>query len=89
MLVSSFASDSKENSPEWQGWMLPVQQDGHLLHVSYYAADVAAFAETFMLKTGMKKMGQRQLPMAGGEKWQSVEARTAFSQSVSCFLTES
>ena len=69
--------------------MLSVQQDGHLLHVSYYAADVAAFAESFMLKTGMKKMGQRQLPMAGGEKWQSVEARTAFSQSVSCFLTES
>ncbi|CAE7612912.1 unnamed protein product [Symbiodinium sp. CCMP2592] len=67
MSVASFASGSQDNSPEWQGWMLPVQQDGHLLHVSYYASDVAAFAEMFMLKTGLKKMGQRQLPgnMAG------------------------
>ena len=88
MLVSSFASDSKDDSPEWQGWMLPVQQDGHLLHVSYYAADVAAFAESFMLR-GMKKMGQRQLPAnMAGDKWQSVESRTAFSQ-CHAFLTES
>ena len=57
--------------------MLPVQQDGQLLHISYYAADVASFAESFMLKTGLKKMGQRQLPPSmAGEKWQSVEART-------------
>ncbi|CAE7908697.1 unnamed protein product, partial [Symbiodinium necroappetens] len=72
-----------DKSPEWQGWMLPIQQDGHLLHVSYYAADVAAFAESFMLKTGMKKMGQRQLPgNVAGDKWQSVEARAALARTL-------
>lgn len=62
--------------------MLPIQQDGHLLHVSYYAADVAAFAESFMLKTGMKKMGQRQLPGNMAGEWQSVEARTALASAM-------
>ena len=62
--------------------MLPVQQDGNLLHISYYAADVASFAESFMLKTGLKKMGQRQLPasVAAGGAWQSVEQRTALGR---------
>ena len=64
MLVS-FAAGSKDDSPEWQGWMLSVQQDGHLLHVSYYAADVAAFAESFMPKTGQTKLPSNRSETTG------------------------
>ncbi|CAE7810111.1 unnamed protein product [Symbiodinium necroappetens] len=63
--LQSFA----DSSPEWNGWMLPVQQDGSLLHIAFYAGDVASFAESFMKKTGLMKMGQKQLPIAAAGQW--------------------
>ena len=74
--VSFFPLLLQDESPEWQDWMLPVQQDGNLLHMAFYAADVASFAESFMKKTGLMKMGQKQLPMSAAGQSQPVEQRT-------------
>ena len=46
--VSFFPFLLQDESAEWQGWMIPVQQDGSLLHIAFQAADVARLAESFM-----------------------------------------
>ncbi|CAE7718606.1 unnamed protein product, partial [Symbiodinium sp. KB8] len=81
--LQSFA----DSSPEWNGWMLPVQQDGSLLHIAFYAGDVASFAESFMKKTGLMKMGQKQLPIAAAGQWQPVEQRN-MTLVEGCFFRE-
>ncbi|CAE7667942.1 unnamed protein product, partial [Symbiodinium microadriaticum] len=77
----------QDSSPEWNGWMLPVQQDGSLLHIAFYAGDVASFAESFMKKTGLMKMGQKQLPIAAAGQWQPVEQRN-MTLVEGCFFRE-
>ena len=43
-------------------YLKPVMQD-EKLHMAFYAADVACYADSLVRKTGLMNMGQQQLPM--------------------------